>query len=95
MGYHSRMTTNNRKDFSQIAFNVAQIATGEATKPQELTGKKADSRKGGLKGGKTRMDQLTKEQRSELAKKAVEARWKNAAPATKTSAAKPKLAKQR
>ena len=89
------MTTTNRKDFSQIAFNVAQIATGEAADPKELTGKKADSRKGGLKGGKTRMEQLTKEQRSELAKLAAEARWRNAAPAIKTSAAKPKLAKQR
>jgi hypothetical protein len=69
------MTTNNRKDFSQIAFNVAQIATGEAPKPQPLTGKKADSRKGGLKGGKARADKLTPEQRSEIAKKAAAKRW--------------------
>jgi hypothetical protein len=70
------MTTNNRKDFSQIAFKVAQIATGEAPKPQPLTGKKADSRKGGLKGGKARADKLTAEERSEIAKKAAKARWK-------------------
>ena len=69
------MTTTNRKDFSQIAFNVAQIATGEAPKPQPLTGKKADSRKGGLKGGKARADKLTPEKRSEIAKKAAKARW--------------------
>jgi hypothetical protein len=30
----------------------------------------------GRKGGKKRMADLTKEQRSELAKKAAEARWK-------------------
>ena len=69
------MTTNNRKDFSQIAFNVAQIATGEAPKPQPLTGKKADSRKGGLAGGKARADKLTPEERSEIAKKAASKRW--------------------
>ena len=69
------MTTTNRKDFSQIAFNVAQIATGEAPKPQPLTGKKADSRKGGLKGGKARADKLTAEERSEIAKKAAQKRW--------------------
>ena len=70
------MTTTNRKDFSQIAVNVAQIATGESPKPQPLTGKKADSRKGGLKGGKARADKLTPEERSEIAKKAAQARWK-------------------
>ena len=69
------MTTNNRKDFSQIAFNVAQIATGEAPKPKPLTGKKADSRKGGLAGGKARADKLTPEERSEIAKKAAAAKW--------------------
>lgn len=72
------MTTraNNRKDFTQVAFNVVQISTGEAPKPPELTGKKADSRKGGLKGGKARADKLTPEERSEIAKKAAQARWK-------------------
>lgn len=87
--------TNKRRDFTQVAFNVVQIATGEAEPTPELTGKKADSSKGGLKGGKARMETLTKEQRSELAKQAADARWKNAAPATKTSTANPKLTKQR
>ena len=87
--------TNKRRDFTQIAFAVVQQATGEAEPAPELTGKKADSRKGGLKGGKTRMEMLTKEQRSELAKQAANARWENAAPATETSAAKPRSTKQR
>ena len=41
------MTTKpiKRRDFTQVAFSVAQIATGEAADPKELTGKKADSRK--------------------------------------------------
>jgi hypothetical protein len=32
-------------------------------------------RRGGLKGGKARAEKLTPEQRSEIAKKAAEARW--------------------
>ena len=68
--------TTSRKDFTQIAFRVAQIATGEAEPEPELTGKKVDSRKGGLKGGKARAEKLTPEERSEIAKKAAKARWK-------------------
>ena len=32
-------------------------------------------RRGGLKGGKARAEKLTKEQRSEIARKAARARW--------------------
>ena|GEM_PF-5297753 len=83
-----------RKDFSQVAFDVAQIATGDKEAQMPLKGRKANSSKGGKKGGKSRMDALTKEQRSELAKQAAEARWENAAPSAKTSAAKPRSTKQ-
>jgi hypothetical protein len=70
--------TNPRKDFTQTAFNVFQQATGEIEAPdEELTGKKADSQKGGLKGGKARAEKLTPEERSEIAKKAAKARWEN------------------
>ena len=34
-----------------------------------------NQRKGGLKGGRTRADSMTPEQRRELAKKAARARW--------------------
>ena len=64
-----------KKDFTQIAFNVVQQATGEAPKPPPETPAKQASRKGGLKGGKTRMDDLMPEQRLELAKKAAAKRW--------------------
>lgn len=67
--------TNKRRDFSQIAFDIVQQATGEVEPTPDLTGKKADSRKGGLAGGKARADKLTPEQRSEIAKKAAKARW--------------------
>lgn len=88
---------SSKLDLNQLAKRIVDEATGEEpiTRPTELTGKKSDSRKGGLKGGKSRMESLTKEQRSELARQASLARWKNAAPATKTSAAKSKLVKQR
>jgi hypothetical protein len=66
---------STRRDFSQVAFNVVQIATGEAEPTPKLTGKKLDSRKGGLKGGKARADKLTPEERSEIAKKAAQTRW--------------------
>jgi len=69
--------TNPREDFSQVAFSVVQQATGDVPPVKKpLTGKKADSRKGGLKGGKARMDALTPEQRSEIARNAALARWK-------------------
>ena len=35
-------------------------------------------RKGGLKGGRARVDNMTPEQRSESARKAVQARWAKA-----------------
>ena len=87
--------TNPRKDFTQVAFGVVQEAIGESAPKKPLAGKKADSRKGGLRGGKSRMDSLTPEQRKELSKKAAEARWGKAAPAIKAGAGKATSTKQR
>lgn len=67
--------TNPRRDFTQVAFAIVKEATGEAPS-SKLTGKKADSRKGGLAGGKARADKLTPEERSEIARLAASARWK-------------------
>ena len=77
--YLKRMTkkTNPRKDFTQVAFEIFQQAIGETEEPEELIGKKADSQKGGLKGGKARAEKLTPEERSEIAKKAAKARWED------------------
>lgn len=77
-----------KKDFSQIAFDVVQRATGEAPKTPEPTAKQEAGRKGGLKGGKARMDQLTAEQKRELAMRGVAGR-KNA-PADKAGASQVK-----
>lgn len=64
-----------KKDFTQVAFNVVQQATGEKGKSGPETERQKNSRKGGLKGGAKRMAELSKEERSELAKKAAKARW--------------------
>ena len=65
-----------RKDFIQTAFDVVRRATGETARPATpATPAKQAIRKGGLKGGATRMSNLTPGQRSELAKKAANSRW--------------------
>lgn len=66
-------------DVNEIAFRVLQEALGE-TPPDESEKNPAAvalGRLGGLKGGKARAAKLTPEQRSEIAKKAAAARWKN------------------
>lgn len=61
-----------------------QMAKSVLNRTLELSGERekdpaavALGRKGGLKGGKSRMEQLTAEQRKELAAKAARARWGN------------------
>lgn len=65
-------------DFAVNALRVVQEATGqvepESKKPRKEYDYKALGYKGGLKGGKTRANKLTPEQRKEIAKKAAQAR---------------------
>ncbi len=59
-------------DLNQMAYRVVQ----HATEPQEPeTPAQASGRKGGLKGGKARAEKLTPAERSEIARKAAQARW--------------------
>lgn len=62
-----------------LAWQIVQQATGQAPPARELTPEQAAAallgRRGGLKGGKARAAKLSKEQRSEIAKKAAKARW--------------------
>lgn len=71
--------SNPRKDFTQIAFDVVRKATGEVEPQEPIDEKKKaaqeSGRRGGLKGGKTRAEKLTAEQRSEISKKAAQKRW--------------------
>jgi hypothetical protein len=69
--------TNKRKDFSQVAFNIVQQATGEVTPKPELTKAQESGKKGGKIGGATRAKKMTAKERSEAARKAATARWGN------------------
>lgn len=70
-----------KKDFSQVAFDVVQQATGEAPMTPATTARQEAGRKGGLKGGAKRMAELTAEERKDLALKAAGARWNKKPPA--------------
>lgn len=77
------MTTKPKRprDTNQLAKLIADIATGEVEDNKPDDGKDpaavALGRKGGLKGGVARAKKLTAKQRSEIAKKAAKARWKD------------------
>ncbi len=67
------------RDSNQLAKSIVDLSTGEAEEENPDEGKDpaavALGRKGGLKGGKARAAKMTKEERSEAAKKAANARW--------------------
>ena len=67
-----------RRDVNQVAFDTLQQAIGAIPKarPGENKDAAALGRAGGLKGGAARSKSLTKARRSEIAKKAAQARWK-------------------
>ena len=66
-------------DVNQRAKAIVDFATGTEDVPDPDEGKDpaavALGRKGGLKGGKARAENLTQKQRSEAARKAAQARW--------------------
>ena len=73
--------TNPRKDFTQVAFDIVQKATGDAVPEEPIDKKKKaaieSKRLGGVKGGKARAEKLSSEERSDIAKKAAKSRWGN------------------
>jgi hypothetical protein len=65
-----------KKDFNQLAKGILDIISGETEDTNK--GKKHQTvkgRSGGLVGGKARAEKLTAKERSDIAKKAAEARW--------------------
>lgn len=62
------------RDPNQLARFIVDLTTGDATEP-ELSLKAKAGRLGGLKGGKSRAESLTPEERSAIARKAAQARW--------------------
>lgn len=68
------------KDPNQRAHQIARMLT-EGAKPNEIVTEKSAhmaeiGKKGGRKGGKTRRNKLSANERSEVARKAAQARWK-------------------
>jgi len=67
------------RDTNQLAKFIVDLSVGEIEEPKE-TAKARAGRAGGLRGGKTRMEGLSAEQRRDLAKKAAAKRWRKPAP---------------
>ena len=69
------------RDVNALARQLVDEAMGEQSKFDPDAGKDpaavALGRKGGLKGGKARAERMTPEERSESARKAAQARWRN------------------
>ena len=67
-------------DLNQLAYAIVHAATDESEPTEEPSDKNphavALGRLGGLKGGPARKEALTPERRKEIAKKAIETRWK-------------------
>lgn len=64
-------------DLNKRAKSIVDLATGdEQEKDPVKAAAAALGRLGGLKGGKARAESLSAKKRSEIAKKAADARWK-------------------
>jgi len=63
------------RDANQLAKMIVDLSTGDESEP-EMNVKQKAGQLGGLKGGNARADKLSPEERSAIAKKAAEKRWK-------------------
>jgi len=73
-----RSSSRKRPDANQLAARIVAAATGiEPRKRRKNPAAVALGRRGGLKGGRARADALSPEERSEIAKRAATARWKD------------------
>ena len=78
-GRLDEVTPKRPRDVNELARQIVDEATGEHTPEIEANGKDPAAvergRKGGVQGGKARAHTLSPERRSEIARKAAEARW--------------------
>ena len=65
------------RDTNQLAKLIVDVATGERKENLATNPVNELARMGGLKGGKARAERLSPERRSEIAKAAARARWRN------------------
>lgn len=74
-----RSSRKRPADLNQLAASIVEAATEGETPEPDLTPEQQAARllgsKGGKKGGAARAAQLTPGQRSEIAKRAAQARW--------------------
>ena len=89
--------TGKKLDLNQLAKSIVDEATGqEIASVAAKNVKQLAGRAGGLKGGVSRMNALTGEEREALARKAAATRWakEKAAPADSAGAGEPTSTKQ-
>jgi hypothetical protein len=65
---------SGRRDLNTLAARIVGQATDETPREPEKPQAQA-GRKGGQRGGKARANKLSPEKRSEIARKAAQARW--------------------
>jgi len=79
MQKRSSMNKRRTPDVNKLAKSIVDLATGnpiaEELQPIKNQAAVELGRLGGLKGGKARAEKLSSRKRSEIAKKAAEARW--------------------
>ena len=75
--WQDRDVPKRPRDPNQLAKLIVDIATGESEDTvSESKRHPSKRRSGGLKGGQSRAQQLTAEQRQDIARLAARARWK-------------------
>ena len=67
-----KRSSKRSQDVNVLAAGIVEQATGESEKNPATV---ALGRLGGLKGGKARAKKLSKKRRSEIARRAAQARW--------------------
>lgn len=79
LGKHTYTMRNPKRprDPNELAKFILDVATGEKRLPEseKTSARKEAGRKGGLRGGKSRMAALSEEERLRLAVRAAAARW--------------------
>lgn len=70
------MARKRPRDLNQLAKSLVEDATGEGDDANnQPTRDQLNGRRGGLIGGAARAEKLSPERRSEIARKAAQARW--------------------
>lgn len=66
----------SKKDLNQLAASIVSQATSDEPSQKTRSAKAQAGHEGGKKGGPSRAAALSDEQRSDIARKAAQSRWK-------------------